>query len=319
MDHEMSVPFTIADLSAVLGNSIVAISGNRGAEFCAPAAIGEAGPGAITFLRSAESSAGIVLRQTNASVVLCQPGAIPPDYSGSAALVAVADPRKAFIRVLARFFTPSRPSGIDSRAVISSGAHIDASAYIGPNAVIGRCEIGAGSVIHANVVLYDGVKIGRNVTIHAGTVIGADGFGYERGPDGAMEKFVHLGDVVIEDEVEIGSNTSIDRGSLGDTIIRRGAKIDNQVHIAHNTDVGRDAVIIANSMIGGSVKIGERAWIAPGVAILNGLTIGTDSVCGLGSVVVKSTGEGTTVMGNPAREIAEAKALLAAQKRLLEE
>ena len=313
----MSAAYSLADLSAVLGDSILAVLGNPDAEFRAPAAIGEAGPGAITFLRSAGHQAEERLRGTRASVVLCRSEGIPPGYSGPAALVGVADPRKAFIRVLARFFAPARPSGIDPRAVISPDARVHESAYIGPNAVIGRCEVGAGSVVHANVVLYDGVRIGQRVTIHGGTVIGADGFGYERTEDGTMEKCVHLGGVVIEDEVEIGSNTSIDRGSLGNTIIRHGAKIDNQVHIAHNADIGRDAVVIAMSMVGGSVRIGDRAWIAPSVAIMNGITIGSDSVCGLGAVVVKSVDDGATVLGNPAREIGEARALLAAQKRLL--
>lgn len=165
--------------------------------------------------------------------------------------------------------------------------------------------------------MYDGTRIGRNVTVFSGTVIGADGFGYERRADGGMEKFIHKGGVVIEDDVEIGSNTSIDRGTLGDTILRRGAKVDNQVHIAHNCDVGEDAVVIAQSMIGGSVKIGARAWIAPSVVVMNGIAIGQDAMCGLGSIVTKSVKDGETVMGNPARPLAEAKALLAAMKQLI--
>jgi UDP-3-O-[3-hydroxymyristoyl] glucosamine N-acyltransferase len=134
-----------------------------------------------------------------------------------------------------------------------------------------------------------------------------------------MEKFLHLGGVVIEDNVEIGSNTSIDRGTLADTFIRRGAKIDNQVHIAHNCDIGPDAVVIAQAMIGGSVKIGRGAWIAPGVVVMNGIAIGAGAFCGLGSIVTKPVADGLTVMGNPARPIDEAKALLAAQKKMIAE
>ncbi len=309
--------FTLADLSAALGDSIVGIAGNRDASFSAPAALDEAGAGTITFLRTATAQTPDILRTTAASIVLCPPQALAPDYSGPAALVAVADPRKAFVRVLARFFAPRRPRGIDPKAVISSEAQIHETAYIGPNAVIGKCHVGAGTVIHANAVLYDGVRIGRNVTVHGGTVIGADGFGYARAQDGSLEKFVQLGSVVIEDDIEIGSNCSISCGTLSNTIIRRGTKIDNNVHIAHNVDVGHDCIITASVMVAGSVKIGDRVWIGPGSAVMNGITIGADAVCGLGAVVVKSVADGATVMGNPAREMGEAKALLQAQKRLL--
>ncbi|MFM1977207.1 MAG: hypothetical protein RL145_2053, partial [Pseudomonadota bacterium] len=162
------------------------------------------------------------------------------------------------------------------------------------------CNIGANTILHPNVTIYSSVTIGENATIHAGTVIGADGFGYERDVDGAMYKFPHLGGVVIGDNVEIGSNSSIDRGTLGNTIIRDGAKIDNQVHISHNVDVGRDAVIIANSMVGGSVKIGDRAWLAPSVCIMNQRKIGEDATVGLQALVVKDVQKLETVMGAPA-------------------
>ncbi len=137
------------------------------------------------------------------------------------------------------------------------------------------------------------------------------------GTNGTMTKFIHLGGVLIQDNVEIGSNTSIDRGTLGNTIIRKGVKIDNQVHIAHNCDIGEDVVVIAQSMVGGSVKIGNRSWIAPSVVIMNGITIGSDATCGLGAVITKSVKDGDTVMGNPARPFDEAKLLLAAQKKLI--
>src|SRR5206468_6601571 len=116
---------------------------------------------------------------------------------------------------------------------------IDAAASVVLCCVIGEsCEVGPGTVLHSGVVLQRHVRIGRNVTVHASSVLGADGFGYERGADGTLEKFPHLGGVLVEDDVEIGSNTSIDRGSLGDTVLSRGCKIDNQVHVAHNVVVG---------------------------------------------------------------------------------
>jgi UDP-3-O-[3-hydroxymyristoyl] glucosamine N-acyltransferase len=154
------------------------------------------------------------------------------------------------------------------------------------------------------------------VIIHAGTVIGADGFGYERNEDGTFEKFPHLGGVVIEDDVEIGANACIDRGTLAPTRIREGAKIDNLVHIAHNVDVGRHAAVIAHAMIGGGTRIGDYGWVAPCACLRDGIVIGTRSTVGLGAVVTKSIGDDATVMGAPARGASEYKASLDAIKRL---
>jgi len=297
----------------LLGDAVLRVYGSRDATFTRPERLDLAGPGTITFCKDGPDALAQMAKST-ASVIICGP---IDGFHGAATAIAVAEPRKAFVRLVAALFAPPRRKGIHPSAVIDPEAVIDPQAFIGAHAVIGRCSVGAGTEIHANVSLYDNTRIGNNVTVHAGTVIGADGFGYERNADGGMEKFLHLGGVVIEDDVEIGSNTSIDRGTLSDTIIRRGAKIDNQVHIAHNCDVGEDAVVIAQCMIGGSVKIGRRAWIAPGAVVMNGIAIGRDAVCGLGATVVKSVPDGETVMGNPARPLAEAKALLAANKKLI--
>lgn len=175
---------------------------------------------------------------------------------------------------------------------------ISSTAYIHSEDV----EIGEGTKIYSNVSIYKGVKIGKNCTVHAGTVIGADGFGYEQDVDGAWFKIAHLGGVIIGDNVEIGANSCIDRGTLGDTIIESGVKIDNLVHIAHNVLIKKNAMIIANSMIAGSVVIGEGAWIAPSSSIREGKKIGTKALVGLGSVVVKDVESEKIVMGNPAKE-----------------
>lgn len=299
---------------ALLGDAVLDVFGPRNATFSRPERLDIAQQDAIAFCKAGGADAVARMLLSNASVIICGP---INAFTGAPTVISVADPRRAFISVVAALFTPPRRSGIHPSAVIDAAAVVAPDAYIGAHAVIGRCEIGAGTEIYANVTLYDGTRIGNNVTIHAGTVIGADGFGYERDSDGSMQKFLHLGGVVIEDDVEIGSNTSIDRGTLGDTTIRRGAKIDNQVHIAHNCDIGEDAVVIAQSMVGGSVKIGARSWLAPSAVVMNGIAIGADAVCGLGAIVVKPVADGETVMGNPARPLAEAKALLAAHKKLI--
>jgi UDP-3-O-[3-hydroxymyristoyl] glucosamine N-acyltransferase len=177
--------------------------------------------------------------------------------------------------------------------------------------------LGEDSVLYAGVHLYAGVRIGRRVTIHAGTVIGADGFGYERALGGELTKFPHLGGVVIEDEVEIGANTCIDRGTLADTVVGRGARIDNLVHLAHNTRIGEHAAVIAHAMVGGSTQIGARAWIAPSACLRDRIAIGDDAVVGLGAVVTRAVPAGATVFGNPARPEAEQRQLLRAWQALL--
>ncbi len=231
--------------------------------------------------------------------------------NGVAAVLWCDDPRGSFIRIVSACFAPHRPQGIAPSAVISGNARIGEKVYIGALVTIGDgVVIGNGTAIYSGSHIYKNVSIGANVTIHSGTVIGADGFGYHRGDDGAMCKFPHIGTVYIEDDVEIGANTCIDRGALGATRIGRGAKIDNLVHIGHNASVGQDAVIIAHSLVGGSTQIGDRAWLAPSTSIRDGLVIGDDALIGLGAVVTKDVASGETVYGAPARTQNEQRRLL---------
>ena len=317
MQKYNSHPNTVKDICNLLGDEIIEIHGSITTEFNRAEKIDAACSGAVTFCKFSTPDIGEKISNCKASVIFCKNIDDLSTLPNSSTVLITLDPRKSFIKTIAAFFTPPRLKGIHPSAIIHPDAIISENSYIGPHAVIGKCSIESNTEIHANVVLYDGVRVGKNVTINAGTVIGADGFGYERNTDGTMLKFIHLGGVLIEDDVEIGSNTSIDRGTLGDTLIKKGVKIDNQVHIAHNCEINEDSVIIAQSMIGGSVKIGARSWIAPGTVIMNGISIGNDAYCGLGSVVTKSIQDGNTVMGNPARSLPEAKALLSMQKDLI--
>jgi UDP-3-O-[3-hydroxymyristoyl] glucosamine N-acyltransferase len=237
----------------------------------------------------------------------------------STTLIVAENPRLAFMRAVRSYFLPPAPgAGVHPSAVIDPTAQVDPTAAVGAFCFIGPdCSVGPRSVLGAGVTLVANVCIGAGVSIAGGTVIGADGFGYERNEMGELEKFPHIGGVVIEDEVEIGSNTSIDRGTLEATRIGKRARIDNQVHIAHNVIVGADAAIIAQAMIGGSVRIGERAWIAPSATVMNQIAIGADATVGLGAVVVKDVPEGATVMGSPAQDDADFRRTRAALKRLV--
>lgn len=297
--------------------------GDGSVELSQADAIDRASVGSLSFLK-AEALSEVphisLEEQTGMALVCHQSLASELGHRTDIALLISKQPRLSFMKLVERYFSPERPPvGVHPSALVGASARIDPEASIGPHCVIGdRCVVGSNSVLHPGVVLQSQVRVGRNVTIHANTVIGADGFGYERAADGRLQKFPHLGGVVIEDDVEIGSNTSIDRGSLGDTILCRGCKIDNQVHVAHNVLIGQDAVVIAQAMIGGSVLIGARAWIAPSAVIMNQVKVGEGALVGLAAVVTKDVPAGETVLGSPAIADAEFRANRAALKALLE-
>jgi UDP-3-O-[3-hydroxymyristoyl] glucosamine N-acyltransferase len=306
----------VSDLADALAPHVVVL-GNRDRLVARPASLSDAGPTSVTFCSRDGDEALEQLRATAAKVVVVSVALGPGTLEEMDKTFLLVDkPRRRFIELLHRFFAEPRPSGAHASAHVEQSAQVDASAYLGPGVVVGAdCVVGSETVIHANVVLYPRTRIGRRVTIHAGTVIGATGFGYDRGDEGVLP-FPHLGGVVIEDDVDIGSNTSIDRGTLGDTVIKRGAKVDNLVHIAHNVQVGEEALVIAHAMVGGSTRIGARALIAPSACIRDVLSIGDDATVGLGAVVVKDVPPGTTVMGVPARPAAEYRAMLDALRSL---
>lgn len=280
------------------------------------------GTGGLTFLKADSLTA---LAESNrpfghGAAIICRAQIAAELGEGVTDVLLLSEhPRLSFMRLASRHFPPPRPPvGVHPTAWVDPSSTIDPAASVGAFCFVGPdCRIGAGSVLHPHVTLYEKVTIGGHVIIHASTAIGADGFGYERTAGGALEKFPHVGGVLIEDGVEIGSNTSIDRGSLENTILRRGCKVDNQVHVAHNVEIGEDAVVIAQSMIGGSVRIGPRAWLAPAAVVMNQVRIGADALIGLGAVVTKDVAEKAVMIGAPAIPEAEFKANRAAMKALL--
>lgn len=187
--------------------------------------------------------------------------------------------------------------------------------HIYPGTLVGKaCEISRGVVIGSNVFIGDNVRIGPNTVIAnckigCGTKIGSNcsiglpGFGYAKDESGRYVRFPHVGGVILGKKVEIGSNTCIDRGALGDTVIGKNAKIDNLVHIAHNVILGENAMVIANSMLGGSVFMGNNVWVAPSVSVMNQISIGDSAMLGLGSVVLKNVETSAVMVGNPARKL----------------
>jgi UDP-3-O-[3-hydroxymyristoyl] glucosamine N-acyltransferase len=237
------------------------------------------------------------------------------------------NPHLAFARALTLFHPPAAPTpGIHPSAVVARDATVAPTACVGPLCVIGpRASIGPGSWleaqvfvgtgvrvgaecrVHAQVSLREGTLVGDRVILHSGAVLGADGFGYAR--DGARRvKIPQVGRVVVEDEVEIGANTTIDRATLGETRVGRGTKIDNLVQVAHNVVIGPDAVIVA----AGSARVGARAVLAGQVGVVDHVGIGDDAVVGAQSGVKRDVPDRAIVLGSPAVPHTDAKRQLAA-------
>lgn len=268
-----------------------------------PSPIDKANEKSVSFYSKTGEASQENIRSSKARVIICSNHLrlTPKDYKDKT-LILVSNPRLAFIRIIQKYFQEGRQYTISPTAVIDEDAVLDPDIHIGPYTCIGKCIIGEDTIIYGNVHIYSNVKIGKNVIVHAGAVIGADGYSYERNEKGELEKYPHIGGVIIEDEVEIGSNTSIDRGTLGDTFIGRGTKIDNQCHIAHNVIIGKHCAVVAQSMIGGSTEIGDDVWIGPGALISSGIKIGNKAFVTIGAVVTKDVPDGARVTGNFAIE-----------------
>ena len=295
------------------------------------APLDSAGPDQISFLTDARyleaaraSRAGAFLAGTDVA-----------DLPGPT--LRCAAPQQTLIDLLLLFHPrASAPGGVDRTAVVATGARVDPTAAVGPltvveaGAVIGPgvrlhalvyvgpgVEIGEGTIVYPHVSLCEGVRIGRRVVIHAGAVLGADGFGFAY--DGsAHRKIPQVGGVVIEDDVEIGANTTIDRATFGDTIVRRGTKIDNLVQIGHNVEVGEHSLLVAQVGIAGSVRVGRGVVLAGQVGVADHLTIGDGVVVGAQAGIASSIEPGARLMGTPARPTMQARRIIAAQARLPE-
>jgi UDP-3-O-[3-hydroxymyristoyl] glucosamine N-acyltransferase len=280
-----------------------------------PAPITGAQPGDVTFCGATAMNPQKLVSKTRASLLLIDRN-ISIDYpsleqSTVQAVILSDNARLDFMRVVEHFFAQQRPSGIHSSAVIAYSASIGSDVAVGPLCSIAdKVKIGRDSTIFAGVHIYDQVRIGKNVKIHSGTVIGKEGWGYERDKSGKFIRFPHIGGVEIGDDVDIGSNVVIDRGALGNTIIKDGCKINNGTHIGHNVEVGGNTIILPHVYLGGSAKVGEACWIGPCVTVRDHIEIGSKAFIGFGSVVTKNIPNGVTVMGSPAREIEDQKKLL---------
>lgn len=220
-------------------------------------------------------------------------------------IIYVPNLKRSFFRIIGSLFKKntiaSKVPLIEKTATMLS-KHIGKNLYLGHNSFIDKdVVLGDNVMIMNNVVIQGKVSIGNDTFIESGAAIGVEGFGFFRNEDGNHEKVPHLGGVMIGNHVFIGANTCICKGSIDNTIIEDYAKIDNLCHIAHSTKIQENAVIIACSEISGSVHIGKNTWIAPGVTILNGLTIGNNVCIGIGSNIVKDVPDNVLIYGNPGK------------------
>ena len=236
----------------------------------------------------------------------------------SAVAYLITETPRAIFQRFTTLLAPDAPEGTEPSACVHPSASVGDGVYIGHNVVIEaqvligkRVQIGHNTVICEGTVLEDDAEIGCNCTI------GRTGFGYEKDDEGVYQRITHLGSVLIQRGAIIHNNTCIDRAVLGQTLIGANVRIDNLVHIAHGVQIGRNSVVIANSMIAGSATIGTDTWIAPSVNILNQLTIGNRVQTGMAATIVKPVPDDTTVVGAPAEPIEQYKQWLAARKKLL--
>ena len=229
-------------------------------------------------------------------------------------VIVVADPLLAMIQLLEREF-PETPPGAQS---VHPRARVHPSAVLHPGVVVGPAvEIGADTVLFPNVVVYANTRIGARVRIHAGAVIGADGFRYHPTAAG-LRKVPHVGGVRIDDDAEIGANTCIDRGMLGDTTIGRGAKLDNLVQVGHNCQIGAHSVLVSQVGLSGSIRVGAGAILAGQVGVKDHVRIGAGARIGARSAVHGDVPDGETWLGEPARPVREAMRIYAGLRYLPE-
>ena len=311
----------ISELARLIGGMV---EGNGNIDILSLSGVESAKAGDLTFATNEENLASAEL--SGASCVLIDKKLRP----SKKCVIRVDNPKLAF---LITYNTLNAPKGRESfrhpTSTVAESARIGKNVWVGPhvsiedgaeigdnviiesNSVVKKnCRLGPLCRIYSNVTLYEGTVLGVSVILHSGAVIGSDGFGYVK-DKGKIYKFPQTGKVIIEDNVEVGANTTIDRGSMNDTFIGAGTKIDNLCQVAHNVKIGKNCLIAAQSGISGSTVIGDDVTIAGQVGIVDNITIGSNVIIGGGSSVIGPLRDGEVVWGAPARPIAQTKRQMA--------
>lgn len=265
----------------------------------------EASNDSLTFIDKFRKDKIMLLNETKAAVIICDNNfEINDGLLKDKFLVIVENPRLIFIKIIESLFIEKQNYFyIHPTSIIHPDSKIGSNVNIGPFSIIDECKIFDDVVIENNVHIHRGAKINNNVIIHEHCVIGEDDFNFVLDDLGEYTKFPHLGSVIIEENVEIFPFSAIGKGTLSNTIIQKGSKLDHHVQIGHNSTIGRNTIICANSVVGGSSKIGNNCWIGINVAIRDNITIGDNVIIGMGTIVTKSVPNGETIVGNPAHSI----------------
>ena len=320
---------TASQLAAIVNGTV---EGDENVKVSTFARIEEGHSGALSFLANPKYTHHIY--STDSSVVLVKKD-FTPEQPVKATLIRVDDPYATVAHLLEMVTQMSKVEkvGVETPSFISEGVDVPEDAYVGAFAYIGKgvklapgvkiypqvyigdgCEVGEGTVLYAGVKIYAGCKVGKRCIIHSGAVIGADGFGFAP-VDGGYEKIPQTGNVEIEDDVEIGANTTIDRAMMGATRIGKGVKLDNLIQIAHNCSVGEHTVMAAQAGVAGSAKIGAHCMVGGQVGFVGHISIADGTQIGAQSGVSKPTKPGDRVMGSPAVDMGEyARGLVYAKK-----
>jgi UDP-3-O-[3-hydroxymyristoyl] glucosamine N-acyltransferase len=297
------------------------------------AKIEEGRPGTLAFLSNPKYNK--YLYETEATIVIVNQD-FELDTEVKPTLIRVPDAYKAFASLLELYQQAKtnktgieNPSFIDASAKMGNDIYVGAFAYVGKNVRIGNhvkiypqvyigdnCNIGDDCILFSGVKIYEDTRIGEACIIHAGAVIGADGFGFAPMEDGTYKKIPQVGNVILEDNVEVGANTTIDCATMGSTIIRKGTKIDNLVQIAHNVEIGENTVMASQTGIAGSTKVGKNCQFGGHVGIAGHITIGDRVSMGAMSGVHSSIKSNSTVLGAPAMDIAQAAKVFAIYRNL---
>ena len=309
--------FSAAQITALIKGKI---EGDANASVSSFGKIEEAQKGQLAFLANPKYED--YLYSTKASVIIIN-DSLQLKQPVPATLIRVPDPYSAFAALLSTYQKMMQqqlvgvqdPTYISKSASYGQNVFIGAFSYLGENVKVGNntkiypnvylgnnVNVGDNSIIHPGVKIYHDCMVGNNVIIHAGTVVGSDGFGFAPQADGSFQKVPQIGNVVIEDNVEIGANTTIDRATIGSTIIRSGAKLDNLIQIAHNVEIGNSTVVAAQAGISGSTKVGKGVMIGGQVGIVGHINIGDGAKINAQSGVSKSIDPGKAVTGSPAHD-----------------
>jgi UDP-3-O-[3-hydroxymyristoyl] glucosamine N-acyltransferase len=306
--------FTANQIAEILGGEI---EGNENVEVFKLAKIEEGEEGSLTFLSNPKYTNFIY--DTKASIAIVNKDFIP-ERKITTTLIKVDDAYKAFSKLL-EFYNQvklnkngiEQPTFISESAIIGENLYLGAFSYISHNVKIGNnvkiypnvylgdnVEIGDNTMIFAGTKIYSETIIGSNCSIHSGAIIGADGFGFAPNEQGVYSKIPQIGNVIIEDNVDIGAATTIDRATLGSTVIRNGVKLDNQIQVAHNVEIGKNTVIAAQTGIAGSTKIGENCKIGGQVGIVGHISIGNNVRIQAQSGISRNVSDGEVIQGTPA-------------------